>query len=183
MFEFFDKTETRTTFPNAFRFRSIIQIYNFFIPHIWYRITKVIIYIVIIIHWNACVYFSISYAIGKTGSNILYFIFLPKDLTLTHLCTMETLTCWLSISRGVLSFPSGALCLTFYSQYPCNIIFQFLLVHAHYDYPRRNSSTCSKFRVHLRHCWFSRRWLNKTKSLIGPIGSLLICLATLRNTK
>ena len=46
MFEFFDKTESRTTFPNAF------------------RITKAIIQTMIIIHWNACVYFSISYAIG-----------------------------------------------------------------------------------------------------------------------
>ena len=52
MFEFFDKTESRTTFPNAF------------------RITKVIIQTMIIIHWNACVYFSISYAIGE--SNIYY---------------------------------------------------------------------------------------------------------------
>ena len=48
MFEFFDKTESRTTFPNAF------------------RITKVIIQTMIIIHWNACVYFSISYAIGQS---------------------------------------------------------------------------------------------------------------------
>nr|AOG14382.1 cyclic nucleotide gated non-selective ion channel alpha 2 [Cancer borealis] len=46
MGEFFNKTETRTNFPNAF------------------RICKVVLYILIIIHWNACFYFAISYAIG-----------------------------------------------------------------------------------------------------------------------
>ncbi|XP_042869524.1 cyclic nucleotide-gated cation channel alpha-3-like [Penaeus japonicus] len=46
MGEFFDKTETRTNFPNAF------------------RICKVVLYILVIIHWNACFYFAISYAIG-----------------------------------------------------------------------------------------------------------------------
>src|SRR5437016_4047450 len=44
--EFFEKTESRTNFPNAF------------------RIGRVILYILIIIHWNACFYFGISYAIG-----------------------------------------------------------------------------------------------------------------------
>ncbi|XP_076057826.1 cyclic nucleotide-gated cation channel subunit A-like isoform X2 [Oratosquilla oratoria] len=46
MNEFFDKTETRTNFPNAF------------------RIGKVVLSILVIIHWNACFYFAISYAIG-----------------------------------------------------------------------------------------------------------------------
>ena len=46
MFEFFSKTETRTNFPNAF------------------RITKVIVNILILIHWNACFFFTISFAIG-----------------------------------------------------------------------------------------------------------------------
>ncbi|XP_050710684.1 cyclic nucleotide-gated cation channel alpha-3-like isoform X2 [Eriocheir sinensis] len=46
MGEFFNKTETRTNFPNAF------------------RICKVVLYILVIIHWNACFYFAISYAIG-----------------------------------------------------------------------------------------------------------------------
>ena len=63
MFEFFNKTESRTTFPNAFRLKLF---YNFIIVKLWIkRITKVIIYILIIIHWNACIYFSISYIIGK----------------------------------------------------------------------------------------------------------------------
>jgi len=46
MFEFFEKTETRTNFPNAF------------------RITRVVLYILILIHWNACVFFWVSYGIG-----------------------------------------------------------------------------------------------------------------------
>ena len=50
MFEPFSKTETRTNFPNAF------------------RITKVIVNIMILIHWNACFFFTISFAIGfETG--------------------------------------------------------------------------------------------------------------------
>nr|XP_033814898.1 cGMP-gated cation channel alpha-1 [Geotrypetes seraphini] len=46
MFEFFQRTETRTNYPNVF------------------RISNLVMYIVIIIHWNACVYYSISKAIG-----------------------------------------------------------------------------------------------------------------------
>ncbi|XP_037088099.1 cyclic nucleotide-gated cation channel subunit A-like [Pollicipes pollicipes] len=46
MSEYFDRTETRTAFPNAF------------------RISKVVLYILVLIHWNACLYFALSYAIG-----------------------------------------------------------------------------------------------------------------------
>lgn len=46
MQEFFDRTETRTNFPYAF------------------RIAKLIFYILVIIHWNACFFFAMSYAIG-----------------------------------------------------------------------------------------------------------------------
>lgn len=46
MFEFFQQTETRTSYPNIF------------------RISNLVMYIMIIIHWNACLYFSISKAIG-----------------------------------------------------------------------------------------------------------------------
>ncbi|CAG0916423.1 unnamed protein product [Notodromas monacha] len=46
LFEFFERTETLTNFPNVF------------------RIGKVIVYILVIIHWNACLYFAISYVIG-----------------------------------------------------------------------------------------------------------------------
>ncbi|XP_066489010.1 cyclic nucleotide-gated channel alpha-1 [Tiliqua scincoides] len=46
MFEFCQQTETRTNYPNIF------------------RISNLVMYIIIIIHWNACMYFSISKAIG-----------------------------------------------------------------------------------------------------------------------
>ncbi|XP_053130141.1 cyclic nucleotide-gated olfactory channel isoform X2 [Hemicordylus capensis] len=46
MFEFFDRTETRTSYPNIF------------------RISNLIMYILIIIHWNACIYYAISKSIG-----------------------------------------------------------------------------------------------------------------------
>ncbi|KAF2361169.1 Cyclic nucleotide-binding domain, partial [Trinorchestia longiramus] len=46
MGEFFEKTETLTNYPNVF------------------RICKIVFYILVIIHWNACLYFAISYAIG-----------------------------------------------------------------------------------------------------------------------
>lgn len=46
MLEFFQRTETRTNYPNAL------------------RISNLVMYIVIIIHWNACLYYSFSKAIG-----------------------------------------------------------------------------------------------------------------------
>uniref|UniRef100_A0A8C3PV08 Cyclic nucleotide gated channel subunit alpha 2 n=1 Tax=Chrysolophus pictus TaxID=9089 RepID=A0A8C3PV08_CHRPC len=46
MFEFFDRTETRTSYPNIF------------------RIANLVLYILVIIHWNACIYYAISKAIG-----------------------------------------------------------------------------------------------------------------------
>uniref|UniRef100_A0A8C9F6W4 Cyclic nucleotide gated channel subunit alpha 2 n=1 Tax=Pavo cristatus TaxID=9049 RepID=A0A8C9F6W4_PAVCR len=46
MFEFFDRTETRTSYPNIF------------------RISNLVLYILVIIHWNACIYYAISKAIG-----------------------------------------------------------------------------------------------------------------------
>ncbi|KAM6963119.1 cyclic nucleotide-gated channel cone photoreceptor subunit alpha-like [Aplochiton taeniatus] len=46
LFEFFDRTETRTSFPNVF------------------RISNLVLYILIIIHWNACVFYAISKTIG-----------------------------------------------------------------------------------------------------------------------
>ncbi|XP_058857271.1 cyclic nucleotide-gated olfactory channel-like isoform X1 [Acipenser ruthenus] len=46
MFEFFDRTETRTNYPNIF------------------RICNLVLYILVIIHWNGCIYFAISKAFG-----------------------------------------------------------------------------------------------------------------------
>lgn len=54
MLNFFDRTETRTNFPNVF------------------RILKVVFYILIIIHWNACFYFAMSYSIGFGTDNWVY---------------------------------------------------------------------------------------------------------------
>lgn len=46
MFDFLDKTETRTSFPNAF------------------RITKIIFQLLILIHWDACFFFAVSFFVG-----------------------------------------------------------------------------------------------------------------------
>ncbi|XP_069613916.1 cyclic nucleotide-gated channel alpha-3 isoform X1 [Ranitomeya imitator] len=54
MFEFFDRTETRTNYPNMF------------------RIGILVLYILIIIHWNACIYFAISKAIGFGNDTWVY---------------------------------------------------------------------------------------------------------------
>ena len=54
MFQFFDKTETSTNFPNAF------------------RILKIVFYILVLIHWNACIYFSVSFYIGFNTDTWVY---------------------------------------------------------------------------------------------------------------
>lgn len=54
LFEFFDRTETRTNFPNIF------------------RIANLVLYIIIIIHWNACLYFAISKTLGFGSDTWVY---------------------------------------------------------------------------------------------------------------
>ncbi|CAL8377745.1 unnamed protein product [Gadus morhua 'NCC'] len=54
MLEFFQRTETRTNFPNLL------------------RISNLVMYIVIIIHWNACLYYSVSKAIGFGSDRFVY---------------------------------------------------------------------------------------------------------------
>ncbi|XP_024278398.2 cyclic nucleotide-gated cation channel alpha-3-like [Oncorhynchus tshawytscha] len=54
LFEFFDRTETRTSFPNIF------------------RISNLVLYILIIIHWNACIFFAISKTIGFGSDTWVY---------------------------------------------------------------------------------------------------------------
>ncbi|CAL8078899.1 unnamed protein product [Orchesella dallaii] len=54
LIDFFQKTESRTNFPNAF------------------RIGRVILSILIIIHWNGCFYFGISYFIGFGSDGWVY---------------------------------------------------------------------------------------------------------------
>ncbi|XP_068164136.1 cyclic nucleotide-gated channel rod photoreceptor subunit alpha [Antennarius striatus] len=54
MLEFFQRTETRTNYPNLL------------------RISNLVMYIVIIIHWNACLYYSFSKAIGFGADRFVY---------------------------------------------------------------------------------------------------------------
>uniref|UniRef100_UPI0037E8C561 cyclic nucleotide-gated channel cone photoreceptor subunit alpha-like n=1 Tax=Semicossyphus pulcher TaxID=241346 RepID=UPI0037E8C561 len=54
LFEFFDRTETRTNFPNIF------------------RIGNLVLYIIIIIHWNACLFFAISKVLGFGSDTWVY---------------------------------------------------------------------------------------------------------------
>ncbi|XP_042340375.1 cyclic nucleotide gated channel subunit alpha 1a [Plectropomus leopardus] len=54
MLEFFTRTETKTNYPNIF------------------RIANLIMYILIIIHWNACFYFSFSKSIGFGADEWVY---------------------------------------------------------------------------------------------------------------
>ncbi|KAK1876528.1 Cyclic nucleotide-gated cation channel alpha-3 [Dissostichus eleginoides] len=54
LFEFFDRTETRTNYPNIF------------------RIGNLILYILIIIHWNACLFFAISKVLGFGSDTWVY---------------------------------------------------------------------------------------------------------------
>nr|XP_029715126.1 cyclic nucleotide-gated cation channel subunit A-like [Aedes albopictus] len=66
MWEWFDRTETATGYPNAF------------------RICKVVLAILVLIHWNACLYFAISYALGFSTDNWVYNINGAKNLTLSR---------------------------------------------------------------------------------------------------
>ncbi|UYV81774.1 CNGA2 [Cordylochernes scorpioides] len=67
VFEFFERTETRTNFPYLF------------------RIGKLVFYILVIIHWNACLYFAVSYYIGFGTDGWVYRdVRDPKYGSLTH---------------------------------------------------------------------------------------------------
>lgn len=67
LLEFFDRTETVSNFPNLF------------------RVVNLLLYILIIIHWNACFYFAISNKIGLGADGWVY--------------TNETEKGWDSLSR------------------------------------------------------------------------------------
>ncbi|XP_031346873.1 cyclic nucleotide-gated cation channel subunit A isoform X2 [Photinus pyralis] len=66
IWDWFERTETDTNYPNVF------------------RICKVLLAILVLIHWNACLYFAISYAIGFGTDNWVYNIEGPKNSTLSH---------------------------------------------------------------------------------------------------
>ncbi|XP_077321813.1 cyclic nucleotide-gated channel alpha-2-like [Lithobates pipiens] len=54
MFECFSQTETRTSYPNIF------------------RIFTLVLYIILIIHWNGCIYYAISKGIGLGTDSWVY---------------------------------------------------------------------------------------------------------------
>ncbi len=54
LFEFFERTETVTNYPNIF------------------RITNLVLYIIIIIHWNGCIFFQISKWVGFGNDGWVY---------------------------------------------------------------------------------------------------------------
>ncbi|XP_050301470.1 cyclic nucleotide-gated cation channel subunit A isoform X1 [Anthonomus grandis grandis] len=66
LWEWFERTETDTNYPNVF------------------RICKVVLAILVLIHWNACLYFAISYAIGFGSDNWVYNLDGPKNSTLAR---------------------------------------------------------------------------------------------------
>ncbi|KAF5278102.1 hypothetical protein FQR65_LT03618 [Abscondita terminalis] len=66
LWDWFERTETDTNFPNVF------------------RICKVLLSILVLIHWNACLYFAISFAIGFGSDNWVYNNDGPKNSTLTR---------------------------------------------------------------------------------------------------
>lgn len=66
MLEFFDRTETKTGYPNVF------------------RICKVVFAILILIHWNSCLYFAISYVIGFGTDNWVYNLGGPRNSSLSR---------------------------------------------------------------------------------------------------
>lgn len=66
LWDWFERTETDTNYPNVF------------------RICKVVLAILVLIHWNACLYFAISYAIGFGTDNWVYNIDGPKNASLTR---------------------------------------------------------------------------------------------------
>ena len=67
LLEFFDRTATRTSFTNMV------------------RILNLVLYILIIIHWNACIYFAMSNAIGFGSDKWVYpNISIPENARLTR---------------------------------------------------------------------------------------------------
>nr|XP_023023474.1 cyclic nucleotide-gated cation channel subunit A-like [Leptinotarsa decemlineata] len=66
LWEWFERTETDTNYPNVF------------------RICKVVLAILVLIHWNACLYFAISYAIGFGTDNWVYNLDGPQNGTLAR---------------------------------------------------------------------------------------------------
>lgn len=91
MWEWFDRTETATGYPNAFRICKVrwgagcrIRINRRLLLTALIRSVQVVLAILVLIHWNACLYFAISYALGFSTDNWVYNINGPKNLTLSR---------------------------------------------------------------------------------------------------
>lgn len=71
MVQFFERTESRTNFPNVF------------------RVITLVLYITLIIHWNACFYYLISENIGFGSDTWVYPSPYDKDGNLTAYSTLS----------------------------------------------------------------------------------------------
>lgn len=74
MVEWFDRTETATGYPNAFRICKVNSFKKDNLFELNYKTysSQVVLAILVLIHWNACLYFSISYALGFGTDNWVY---------------------------------------------------------------------------------------------------------------
>lgn len=81
MWEWFERTETATGYPNAFRICKVsakkhekikLKLHLIFGYFLLYYISQVVLAILVLIHWNACLYFAISYALGFGSDNWVY---------------------------------------------------------------------------------------------------------------
>ena len=78
--EFFERTETHTNSPNAFRIYQVRMKLMIIRQSSDLHTLKVVLLILIIIHWNACIFFMISYRIGFGTDRWVYAVSVPADL-------------------------------------------------------------------------------------------------------
>lgn len=83
MMEFFQRTETRTNYPN------------------FLRISNLVMYILIIIHWNACLYYSFSKAIGGVVGFIPYLDLSPEEALIKAVTYSSVLSFQVSVLTGL----------------------------------------------------------------------------------
>ena len=77
--EFFERTETHTNSPNAFRIYQVRIKLMMIRQFSELRTMQVVLLILIIIHWNACIFFMISYRIGFGTDRWVYAVSVPAD--------------------------------------------------------------------------------------------------------
>jgi len=76
MLEFFDRTDSRTNYPHIF------------------RVLQLVIYMIVSIHWNACLYYQISVWIGLGTDKWVCLLYskLPPRLKKTRTATISGVT-------------------------------------------------------------------------------------------